>query len=242
MRLKGEIFKVKELSPWQKKRMVQLLNQYFNHITYDCFENDLKEKNWVIVLSEISSGIIQGFSTQKLLRATVKDINVRGLFSGDTISDKEFWGGTELVKKWFELVYSLLEEEQDSKLYWFLISMGYRTYRYLPVYFHDFYPRFNKETPLYEKSVLETLALMKYPNQYNVDSGVIHFDEEVTCLKENFAEIPEHKLTDPHVKFFLEMNPFFARGDELACLSELSEHNFKPIVRKLMGETARSGV
>lgn len=239
MKLKGEIFGIKELAAWQKKRMCHLLNQYFHHITYDCFENDLKEKDWVIVLSEINSGEIQGFSTQKLLRATIQNRITRAIFSGDTIINKEFWGGTELVKKWFELVFSLLEKERDSKLYWFLISMGYKTYRYLPIYFHDFYPCFNKETPSHQKSVLDAFALMKYPDQYNGNSGIIHFDGDTACLKEKFAEIPTHRLRDPHVKFFQEKNQFFAQGDELACLAELSEYNFKPIVRKLMGETAR---
>jgi hypothetical protein len=241
MMLKGEIYTVSDLVLEQKKRMCYLLNRYFQHITYDCFENDLSEKDWVIMLSDADSGVIQGFSTQKLLRATVRNMNVRGLFSGDTIIDKDFWGGTALVKKWFELVFSLLEEERDSKLYWFLISMGYKTYRYLPIYFYNFYPCFNKNTPVHEKSVLDAFARMKYPQQYSVDRGIIHFDQDVACLKADFAKIPEHKLSDPHVKYFLEMNPLFAEGDELACLAELTEHNLKPIVRKLMGETAASG-
>ena len=146
------------------------------------------------------------------------------------------------MKKWFELVFSLLEEERNSKLYWFLISMGFRTYRYLPVYFHDFYPCFNKDTPSQEKAILDTFASMKYPDQYDADKGIIHFSGDAACLKENYAEVPEHKLMDHHIKYFLEKNPFYAKGDELACLAELSESNFKPIVRKLTGELSKSGV
>ncbi|PIP20781.1 MAG: hypothetical protein COX40_02845 [Candidatus Omnitrophica bacterium CG23_combo_of_CG06-09_8_20_14_all_40_11] len=241
MGLKGELLSVKELTGLQKGRMCQLLNQYFQHITSDCFEHDLKEKDWVIVLSDVESGTIQGFSTQKLIRASVNGVKIRGIFSGDTIIDKEFWGGTELVRKWFDLVFSLLEKDKDSKLYWFLISMGYKTYRFLPVYFHAFYPRFDKETPLHEKSIMDTFSRIKFPDQYNADTGIIHFDGAVACLRERYAEIPEHKLRDPHIRFFKEINPLFESGDELVCLAELSHDNFKPIVHKLMGETISMG-
>ncbi len=242
MKLKGELLSAKEVTEYQKTRMCQLLNQYFQHISFCYFEKDLAEKDWVILLSDFDSGSIQGFSTQKLMRARINGTPVRAIFSGDTIIDKNFWGGTELVKKWFDLVFSLLKEDQDTKLYWFLISMGFRTYRYLPIYFYDFYPRFDRDVPLHEKAILDTFALMQYPGQYISDKGIIHFTNDVACLRSDYAEIPDHKLTDPHIKFFLEKNPFYAQGDELACLAELSGSNFKPIVRKLTDTFSKLGV
>jgi len=241
MRLRGELLSVKGLTGMQKGRMRQLLDQYFQHITPDCFEHDLNEKDWVIVLTDVESGKIQGFSTQKLIRATVSGVPVRGIFSGDTIIDKGFWGGTELVKKWFELVFSLLEKDKDAKLYWFLISMGYKTHRFLPVYFYEFYPRFNKASPVHERSIMDTFSRIKFPDHYNADTGIIHFDRTAACLRKKYAEIPEHKLRDPHIRFFKEINPLFGSGDELVCLAELSHNNLKPIVHKLMGETVSTG-
>ena len=34
----------------------------------------------------------------------------------------------------------MLKEHRGTPVYWFLISKGYRTYRFLPVFFNRFYP------------------------------------------------------------------------------------------------------
>jgi hypothetical protein len=40
------------------------------------------------------------------------------------------------------------------------------------------------------------------------------------------AEVPAHRLRDPHVAFFLQRNPGYRQGDELACLADIAKENF----------------
>jgi len=242
MKLKAKILNTTEVSEGQKKRMFEILCTYFDNVSFSLFLSDLKDKNWVIVLSDSCDGKIQGFSTQKLIYTQVEKVSVRALFSGDTIIDKKFWGGSELVKKWFDLVIPMVENKKEEKFYWFLISMGYKTYRFLPVYFKNFYPCFDKDIPKFEKKVRDKLGELKYPGEYDKDSGVINFQKKAACLKKNFADIPVKRLNNPHIRNFLERNPLYGQGNELVCLAELSYDNFKPIVYKMISKDRKPGV
>jgi hypothetical protein len=44
-------------------------------------------------------------------------------------------------------------------------------------------------------------------------------------LKPHLAAVPDGRADNPHVRFFLERNPGHASGDELVCLTELSDAN-----------------
>ncbi|MEW6009344.1 MAG: hypothetical protein AB1629_06905 [Candidatus Omnitrophota bacterium] len=232
MRLIGNIKEVNSLSHAEKDRMFQLMTSYFDNMKREIFDRDLSEKQWVILLKDSDIGYIRGFSTQMLISEEVDKISVKALFSGDTIIEKEYWGQTELVKVWGKLVFYLIEKYKDSRLYWFLVSMGYKTYRFLKVYFYEFYPCYNKEFPRFEKMVLDIFAYKKYTLEYNANAGIIHFNHPKEHLKAGVADVTAQRLSDPHIRFFVKKNPLYAQGDELACLAELKEENMKPVLKK----------
>ncbi len=57
--------------------------------------------------------------------------------------------------------------------------------------------------------------------------GIVRFPEP-QVLREGLDEVPEGRLADPHVAYFLERNPGWVRGDELICLTEIAEGNLTP--------------
>jgi hypothetical protein len=233
MRLIGDLKSVDSLSRAQKQRMFELLQMYFEGADADIFHKDLQEKQWVILLLDSRDSSIQGFSTQMLLECVVNQQLIKALFSGDTIINRSHWGEHELAKQWLRLAEQLISLYPQDRLYWFLISKGYKTYRFLPVYFKNFYPCYNKETPKFEKQIMDTLGYLKYPNNYCISDGVIHFSQETAYLKKGVADIDEKRLRDPHIRFFIEHNPLYSKGDELVCLAEISYDNFNPCVFKM---------
>ena len=233
MKLAGELLKAGDLNPGQRRRMLALLTNYFERVDPQNFDRDLAEKDWVIVLCD-HKGEIQGFSTQMLLSTVTEGVNVRAIFSGDTIVDKQFWGDHALVKIWAQLIREVIRRFPDDKLYWFLISMGYKTYRYLPVYFYSFYPCGQQATPAFEQKILDRLAGEKFGPAYRRQDGVIHYQHPRECLRPGVADISAARLQDPHIKFFVERNPHFGAGDELACLVELKADNMKPFFRRIV--------
>lgn len=205
---------------------------------YDCvspvqFQQDLSEKDCVLVLRNGEQAIC-GFSTQKVFRVSVGGKSVRAVFSGDTIVDQAYWGEQELGRCWCRYVSSVYWEQPDLPLYWFLISKGYRTYLYLPLFFEVFYPNYQAATPDFEQRVLDALGIAKFPHHYQSQNGLIEFPSSQGQLKPHLAEIPPRRMRDPHVQFFLQRNPAYANGHELACVAEISPANMKLFAGRIL--------
>src|SRR5262249_26242236 len=147
---------------------------------------------------------------------------VKALFSGDTIVDRDHWGDNALAHVWGCLALSLIDDHAGAELYWFLISKGYRTYRFLPLFFHEFYPRHDAPTPAEVKAVLDGLGRHKYPATYDAAAGVVRADRFKDRLRPGLAELTPQRLRDPHVRFFAERNPGHVHGEELCCLAPLT--------------------
>lgn len=221
--------------------MYAIFSRHYDCVSLDRFVADLTEKDCVIVLRNGNAELC-GFSTQKVLRIQVGTTSVRAVFSGDTIVDRAHWGEQELGRCWCRYVSSLYSEEPDVPLYWFLISKGYRTYLYLPLFFENFYPNFEMPTPDFEQRVLDTLARTKFPNYYRPENGIIEFPQSQGQLKPQLAEIPVRRLQHPHVQYFLQRNPRFAEGSELVCLAEISPSNMKLFAGRILQQSQSAGL
>jgi len=159
------------------------------------------------------------------------DIQVDGrpvlaLFSGDTIIDRSRWGDNALAYAWGEFVLGLVDQSPDRELWWFLIAAGYKTYRFLPVFFKEFYPRHDRATPDCAQAVIDALAGHLYPEHYDASTGVIRAQPHQYRLRSGVADITAERLRDPHICFFAQKNPGHAGGDELCCVARLTRSNF----------------
>ena len=234
MGLKSELLSITALSQMDRDRMFQLMVEHYDNIKYCSFRNDLMEKDSVLILKD-EEGILQGFTTIKIFEYPVNDVPVRLAFSGDTIIDKDHWGSLELHRSWIRAVYSLVGGDK-GEAYWLLISKGYKTYRFLPVYFHSFYPCYDKETPEFEKKIIDTFCKYRHHEYYKADKGVICFNGEKDFLKKGIADISEKHMKDPHIKFFVTRNPGYLMGDELVCLTKLNSVNMRSMVLRYLQE------
>ncbi|MBF0546301.1 MAG: hypothetical protein HQM08_17790 [Candidatus Riflebacteria bacterium] len=230
-KLIGSLHKLQELSPSQKKNLFQLMDRYY-FISEEGFSSDLSKKDFVILLCD-EAGEIKGFTTIMLINSRIEDEEFRAIFSGDTIIEKEYWGSLELPKIWGRFMLSQIEEAKGKPLYWFLISSGYKTYRFLPVFFKEFYPSFEKQTPEKFGRLIELIGKMLFQDGFISDKGVIKL-ENPTPLKEGVADISEDRRKDSHISFFLSRNPGYYLGDELACIAKLEIDNIKPFMRRVL--------
>ena len=224
-RLVGAVVRTDDVTLSERHEMYALLRRYFERTTRARFESDLREKDAVILLRDEAAGRIQGFST--FARMTAGE-GVVAFFSGDTIIDREFWGDTVLSRTWGATVFAEAEriaaERAAKAVYWFLISSGYKTWRFLPLFFRRFYPSMDAATPPEVRGVLDTLGTQRFGAQYLPERGIVRFNEP-TPLRRGVADVTPERLRDPRVAFFARMNPGHAEGDELACIAELSRAN-----------------
>ncbi|MEM4625209.1 MAG: hypothetical protein QXJ28_00360 [Candidatus Pacearchaeota archaeon] len=222
--LTGEIKSQSLLNSSEKERMFQLMIRHYSGMKKEKFLNDLSEKDGAIIIRD-ENNIIQGFSTYLFIETEFRNDKIAVLFSGDTIISKEFWGTPVLFNTFGKLLYKMMNIYPDRKCYWFLITKGYRTYLLLPLYFNFYYPRFDKETPEYEKNLIKHLAELKYKGFFNEKTGII--EAPADYLKDELADIPDHKSENKFVQFFLSKNPDYHKGNELACICEIREESFR---------------
>jgi hypothetical protein len=235
MRLSARLTATADVSAVHRDTMFALMEQHFVNVQRDVFDADLVEKPWVILICEPARGELCGFSTQTLLDAEADGRPIKALFSGDTIIDRKHWGDQALAHVWGRLALSLIDAHPAVEFYWFLISKGYKTYRFLPLFFDEFYPRHDGPTPPWARTAINALARSRYPNDFDAHAGVIRAGPSQYRLREGLADVTPERLRDPHVSFFHAANPGHERGDELCCLAPLTRANFTPVAYRVIG-------
>lgn len=221
----GQLVARTDLTPEQQRRMLEILSANFAHITPERFADDLSEKNWVILITGDDRRIV-GFSTLLLYATSFENAPLAVIYSGDTIIEREAWGSAALPRTWIHSVWQLHAREcPQLPLYWLLLTGGYRTYRFLSVFWRRFYPSCEGGTPPRVQRLLRRLASEKFGSRFDPAAGVVRLGQP---LCDALLPVPEGKRTDPHVAFFLAQNPGYIDGDELACLCELSRDNLTP--------------
>lgn len=212
--------------------MFALMDGHYDAVTREAFDADLGRKNEVILLHD-GGGKIRGFTTIAWNPCgEMEEGDV--IFSGDTVIDRECWGTQELVKGFCRRAGEL-QRFYGRKLYWFLISKGHRTYRYLPLFAKRFHPHPELEEPLLERLAGEIAGKM-FGAAWMGEEGVIRFDGRAGHLREG---LDGQREGNPWVEFFLSKNPGYARGDELVCLTEMSEGNLLRSARAAFLEETR---
>lgn len=237
-RLAGSVVPSAATTSGDREQMYRLLAAYFTGTRRDQFEADLAEKEAVVMLRDEKSGQVQGFSTFMRIAARIDGADVAAFYSGDTIVAREYWGETMLSQLWSRTVLAeadrIRTERPAARVYWFLICSGYKTWRFLPVFFREYYPNPATPTPPRMKRILDTLGQRKFGDQYLAGPGIVRF-RRATPLRHGVADVTEQRLRDPRVAFFSRMNPGHAEGDELACLTEVSRANLTRAGERMAG-------
>lgn len=229
--LKGKVKKINEFTEEEISSMYRLMSQFYDDTKEEVFRKDFLDKDYCLVLYS-EENILVGFTTQKILQVDVNGKIVHGIFSGDTIIHKDYWGDMELFKVWADFWFSYAEDYEE--FYWFLICKGYKTYRMLPLFWTEFYPDYRRETPEFEKSIIDAYGKMLYPNDYNENTGVMEYQAKKDKLKLGVADIGAKELKNKDVQFFCEKNPDYINGNDLACLAKIDKKMLKKKVREFL--------
>jgi hypothetical protein len=231
--LRGSLVDIDRLTDHDTRDMYALFERYYVNTRPGVFLSDLAEKDACIMLRD-SDGVIRGFSTQLVMSVRVGTSVVHGVFSGDTIIDREHWGSPELFRAFAR--HFVGESRPHRQLYWFLTSKGYKTYQMLPLFFRSFYPRADTPTPDREQQIMDAYATARYGRDYDPHRGVVAYRGVKDALRTGVADITDARLGDRHIRHFLELNPGHIRGEDLVCLTELAPDNLKPTIRqRLLG-------
>ena len=214
-----------DLKDEETHRMYELMISNYSEITPEIFQKDLDQKQLIGLIKDVSDRI-QGFTTYAVDPAGTDGSNHHIIFSGDTIIDPKHWGTQILMKGWCHTIGRIIASDNNKNWYWYLLSKGHRTFMYLPLFFKQYYP---SPLPADNHDCLAEIADITstklYGDSWKKDLGIIRFDHYHSALNVELAEATFKKTNSPFVRFFLERNPEFHKGDELVCIAHLHPDN-----------------
>ena len=202
--------------------MERLYREFYVGADEADFRHDLAEKDYAILLR--GTGVC-GFTTMKLVEVA----GMRVLFSGDTVvetSQRGQWGlagGFGHMIKFVECMFP------DETAYWFLISKGARTYRFLPTFFRRYVPGPVADADLSAR--LARVASALYPREYSPATGVLHFVGKKDRLRDDLLRMDTESVR------FRALNPGWMNGDELCCIAPLATVNLNRLGLRVIEAT-----
>jgi len=217
-RITSTLLPRQEVNDLRVRQMLSLFKAHFDGVQDTVFREDLDEKTHVLLLED-PAGVV-GFTTLRLYATVFRGDPISVLFSGDTIVASEARKSPLLSSSWIGAVEAIRATcPEGQPFYWFLICSGFRTYRFLPLFFKEFYPRHDEETPAAHQELMHQLASERYGADYERETGVVRLPGRQTPLRAGEGTIPESRRKNPHVAFFEFRNPRHEEGEELVCIT-----------------------
>lgn len=205
------------------RAMHALFCKYYENTDLETFTRDLSKKDGAVILRETQSGRIRGFSTVMMMKIRHAKGEAVGFFSGDTIVDKVYWGGSHMRFTFLRFLIQQKLRYFGRPIYWFLISKGYKTYLLLANNCEHYYPRYDQPDDPFLKSLAVAYSKRLYPEQFREDLGILEMGDGAQHLKGEVAPITqEMREKYPKIRFFDDRNPNWRRGDELPCVGEVT--------------------
>ncbi len=119
---------------------------------------------------------------------------------------------------------ALAASGDEGPIYWLLLTATHRTYRTLPAFFKEYFPRFDAPTPPEVRQRMSALTRKKFPAEFDQAAGVVRLNNPMP-VRADRRELAARGLSGPHARFFAERNPGFLDGDYLVCMTDLSPGN-----------------
>jgi len=202
--------------------MHKIFVQYYHNADLKTFVTDMGAKTGVIILQDKKEKRIVGFSTWTEIELIAGGKKSLGIFSGDTVVEKKYWGNKELQKRFVKQLLKTKIKKPKTPIFWLLISKGYKTYLLLTNNFPNHYPRHDKNNIKLE-SIVDDYCQQLYPSAYNTTHRLLDFGDKYQHLKDDVAAITQD-MTDSHpdIRHFEQLNPSWRQGTELPCVGEVS--------------------
>lgn len=202
------------------RQMYKVFSQYYENTSWEVFLHDLSKKTGAFIMRN-GAGRVVGFSTLMKCRVGVGGRPVNGVFSGDTIIERAYWGSRALQLEFFKFLIAEKARHPFDPIYWFLISKGFKTYLLLANNFFTYYPRHDGQDA-HLGDIVDAYCEQMFPAYYNREKRLLDFGHDYSPLKGDVAEITERMRQDnPKIQFFEDLNPEWRRGTELPCVGEI---------------------
>ncbi len=224
MALRSRVVARTSLDETQRQRMLSLMEASYDGVERERFFADLDNKHFVIILEDPTVNDdkrLCGFSTLLLLEEQLDGEGVDVVFSGDTVIDPAHWGTKALQTAFASFCLKHKLKHPRRRLFWLLLSKGFRTYLLAVNYFPRTFPMPGAMPPPSLVKFRDDLASRLWGSSYSPETEVLHHEVPRDRVKTPLSPPTGRALDNPAVRFFLDKNPGYEGGDELVCLVPL---------------------
>ncbi|MCC1497625.1 hypothetical protein [Alcanivorax sp. 1008] len=212
---------INRISPADVLKMYGIFQNYYENSDLDTFVSDMSRKTGVFMLRRRSDQKIVGFSTVATMDMQVDGKRIKGVFSGDTIIEREYWGTRALPLAFFLYLVRTILRHPMTPVFWLLISKGYKTYLLMANNLFRFYPHPQNRYQEYQ-SLIPQYCEQLFPGYYDADRGVLDFGDSYQRLKDDVAPITDQvRQASAAAAYFETCNPEWHRGTELPCVGRI---------------------
>jgi hypothetical protein len=220
MKLSARIVPVHRLREAERERMWSIFADYYERVDKDQFLTDLAEKDAVIL---VEGAEIHGFSTMREVRVTLDGRSHVGMFSGDTVIERPYWGTRVLGRAFLVELAKRSLRHPLTPYWWILITKGYKTYLLMANNFPVHYPNVDGPTPEPQQRLMHEFGRRLFGPAYHPETGIVRFPESRGQLRTGIADIsPELRQQNVRVAMFDSLNPHWKSGEELLCLARMN--------------------
>jgi hypothetical protein len=219
-----------DLSEETVKEMHALFLDYYQNADYKTFKHDLSQKTGSFLWQERDTGKIIGFLNMKLLELPYKDRMNYIFFIGDTVLHRDYWqrnnsGNSPMAGTIYWFVIKLFLRHPFN-LYWFMLSMSFRTYLVIANNMPNHYPHYHRKDKKIQhlKKLCNLVGKQMYGNKYNPESNLVDFGrkDQNQTIKSNVAPVTMEMLNKyPKIRYYESINPDNKKGIELACIGKI---------------------
>lgn len=220
MTLRSRVVPRTALDEGRRQRMLALMDACYEGIVAERFFKDLDQKHFVIVLED-RAGELMGFSTLLLLEEQFDGQPVDVVFSGDTVIDPAHWGSKALQTAFGRFCLDRKLAHPRRRLYWLLLTKGFRTYLLAVNYFPRTFPKPGQTASSSLIAFRDRLATTLWGSAFDPAREILHYETARDRVRAPLAPPPVEALQNDAVRFFMARNPGAADGDELVCLVPL---------------------
>ncbi len=226
---------LEQISVKHLRDMYRVFSRYYANTDLETFVQDMNRKSGVFLLAEKAGNRVVGFSSWTEVALNYGNGKAIGVFSGDTILEKDYWGNKALQQAFALRMLKLKLTRPGTRVFWLLISKGYKTYLLLANNFVRHYPNHhNRDKSLV--GVIDQYCEKLFPDYYDRNNRLLDFGDHSQHLKGDVADITDcMREANAKIRFFDDTNPSWRRGTELPCVGEVCSRTFIGFFRKQLG-------
>jgi len=200
------------------------LIQQFYDTERDYVEGLIRHHGSIALFRSAGDARLVGISALDVYPAAFEGREVVVIFTSHVMLEPAFRGHNLLQRLGWRTFLRTRMRYPFRAIYWFFDAPSYKSYLLLPRNFRDFWPRRDRQTPAWERGLMDRLSHQMYRDDWLPEQGIVRRTGH-RRLKPDAAPLPDDYARDPNLAFFADANPGHAEGDMLVCLCPLSIAN-----------------